>query len=149
MHYFWPCYLLVCFSTINENTGFRSAEGQELFQQCFCVFTGWIRYSERVLGSLVTPHICTARSPQQIMGCLVKDYFSKQQVSVYCHPNRMRPSSSLTSSVYSSWTEIWGEILSPISQKIRIISPIRWVGIMYSILSTKVAQLCPVQMLTK
>ncbi|MEQ2162948.1 hypothetical protein GOODEAATRI_025215 [Goodea atripinnis] len=42
---------------------------------------GWIRYAERVLGSLVTPHICTARSPQQIMGCLVKDYFSKQQVS--------------------------------------------------------------------
>ncbi|XP_037546628.1 nuclear prelamin A recognition factor [Nematolebias whitei] len=40
---------------------------------------GWIRYSERVLGSLVTPHICTARSPQQIMGCWVKDYFSKQQ----------------------------------------------------------------------
>ncbi|TRY87150.1 hypothetical protein DNTS_010215, partial [Danionella cerebrum] len=29
---------------------------------------GWIRYAERVLGSLVTPHICTARSPQQIMG---------------------------------------------------------------------------------
>lgn len=54
-----------------------------------CVFTGWIRYSERVLGSLVTPHICTARSPQQIMGCLVKDYFSKQQVSVYCHNSRM------------------------------------------------------------
>ncbi|XP_026171949.1 nuclear prelamin A recognition factor isoform X3 [Mastacembelus armatus] len=40
---------------------------------------GWIRYSERVLGSLVTPHICMAKSPQQIMGRLVKDYFSKQQ----------------------------------------------------------------------
>ncbi|XP_061764818.1 nuclear prelamin A recognition factor [Nerophis ophidion] len=40
---------------------------------------GWIRYSECILGSLVTPHICTARSPQQIMGCLVKDYFSKQR----------------------------------------------------------------------
>ncbi|XP_071329327.1 nuclear prelamin A recognition factor isoform X3 [Trachinotus anak] len=40
---------------------------------------GWIRYSERVLGSLVTPHICTARSPQQIMGCLVKDFFCTQQ----------------------------------------------------------------------
>ncbi|XP_041733680.1 nuclear prelamin A recognition factor isoform X2 [Coregonus clupeaformis] len=40
---------------------------------------GWIRYAERVLGSLVTPHICTARSPQQIMGCLVKEYFTKQQ----------------------------------------------------------------------
>ncbi|XP_064780434.1 nuclear prelamin A recognition factor-like [Oncorhynchus masou masou] len=40
---------------------------------------GWIRYAERVLGSLGTPHICTARSPQQIMGCLVKDYFTKQK----------------------------------------------------------------------
>ncbi|XP_028826285.1 nuclear prelamin A recognition factor [Denticeps clupeoides] len=40
---------------------------------------GWIRYAERVLGSLVTPHICTARSPQQVMGSLVKDYFAKQQ----------------------------------------------------------------------
>ncbi|KAM4623276.1 nuclear prelamin A recognition factor isoform 2-T2 [Polymixia lowei] len=40
---------------------------------------GWIRYAERVLGTLVTPHICTARSPQQLMGCLVKDYFTKQQ----------------------------------------------------------------------
>ncbi|XP_033840588.1 nuclear prelamin A recognition factor [Periophthalmus magnuspinnatus] len=40
---------------------------------------GWIRYAERVLGSLVTPHICTARSPQQVMGCLIKDYFCKQQ----------------------------------------------------------------------
>lgn len=54
-----------------------------------CLCTGWIRYSERVLGSLVTPHICTARSPQQIMGCLVKDYFSKQQVSVYCHHSQL------------------------------------------------------------
>uniref|UniRef100_A0A3Q3PZ70 Iron hydrogenase large subunit C-terminal domain-containing protein n=1 Tax=Monopterus albus TaxID=43700 RepID=A0A3Q3PZ70_MONAL len=46
---------------------------------------GWIRYSERVLGSLVTPHICTAKSPQQIMGGLVKDYFSKQQSERPCH----------------------------------------------------------------
>ncbi|XP_035261857.1 nuclear prelamin A recognition factor isoform X1 [Anguilla anguilla] len=40
---------------------------------------GWIRYAERVLGSLVTPHICTAKSPQQIMGSLVKDFFTQQQ----------------------------------------------------------------------
>ncbi|XP_052341836.1 nuclear prelamin A recognition factor-like [Oncorhynchus keta] len=44
---------------------------------------GWIRYAERVLGSLVTPHICTARSPQQIMGCLVKDYFTKLKVNTF------------------------------------------------------------------
>ena len=48
---------------------------------CVCVCAGWIRYAERVLGSLVTPHICTARSPQQIMGSLVKDYISQQQVA--------------------------------------------------------------------
>ncbi|KAI5623414.1 nuclear prelamin A recognition factor, partial [Silurus asotus] len=40
---------------------------------------GWIRYAEHILGSLVTPHICTARSPQQVMGSLVKDYFTRQQ----------------------------------------------------------------------
>ncbi|XP_053366900.1 nuclear prelamin A recognition factor [Clarias gariepinus] len=40
---------------------------------------GWIRYAEHVLGSLVTPHICTARSPQQVMGSLVKDYFTRKQ----------------------------------------------------------------------
>ncbi|KAA8581087.1 hypothetical protein FQN60_002668 [Etheostoma spectabile] len=73
--------------------GFSILESQKEFVQRFRrrhhdshalpMFTsscpGWIRYSERVLGSLVTPHICTTRSPQQIMGCLVKDYFSKQQ----------------------------------------------------------------------
>ncbi|MGH0142528.1 UNVERIFIED_CONTAM: hypothetical protein FKN15_055417 [Acipenser sinensis] len=52
-------------------------------QQALPMFTsacpGWIRYAERVLGSQVTPHICTAKSPQQIMGSLVKDYFAKQQ----------------------------------------------------------------------
>nr|XP_006132457.1 nuclear prelamin A recognition factor [Pelodiscus sinensis] len=40
---------------------------------------GWIRYAERVLTSSVTPHICTAKSPQQIMGSLVKGYFARQQ----------------------------------------------------------------------
>uniref|UniRef100_A0A8C1I2Y9 Nuclear prelamin A recognition factor n=1 Tax=Cyprinus carpio carpio TaxID=630221 RepID=A0A8C1I2Y9_CYPCA len=45
----------------------------------FLKSVGWIRYAERVLGSLVTPHICTARSPQQIMGSMVKDFFARQQ----------------------------------------------------------------------
>ncbi|XP_010854691.1 PREDICTED: nuclear prelamin A recognition factor [Bison bison bison] len=42
---------------------------------------GWVRYAERVLGHPVTPHLCTAKSPQQIMGSLVKDYFARRQVS--------------------------------------------------------------------
>lgn len=45
------------------------------------VILGWIRYAERVLTNLVTSHICTAKSPQQIMGSLVKGYFARQQVS--------------------------------------------------------------------
>ncbi|XP_030390278.1 nuclear prelamin A recognition factor [Gopherus evgoodei] len=40
---------------------------------------GWIQYAERVLTNPVTPHICTAKSPQQIMGSLVKGYFARQQ----------------------------------------------------------------------
>uniref|UniRef100_A0A8C5SHS1 Nuclear prelamin A recognition factor n=1 Tax=Laticauda laticaudata TaxID=8630 RepID=A0A8C5SHS1_LATLA len=40
---------------------------------------GWIQYAERVLPSMVIPHICTAKSPQQIMGSLVKNYFARQQ----------------------------------------------------------------------
>uniref|UniRef100_A0A8C8YN35 Nuclear prelamin A recognition factor n=1 Tax=Prolemur simus TaxID=1328070 RepID=A0A8C8YN35_PROSS len=39
----------------------------------------WVRYAERVLGRPVTPHLCTAKSPQQVMGSLVKDYFARQQ----------------------------------------------------------------------
>ncbi|KAK2491018.1 hypothetical protein MC885_018737, partial [Smutsia gigantea] len=40
---------------------------------------GWVRYAERVLGHPVTPHLCTTKSPQQIMGSLVKDYFARRQ----------------------------------------------------------------------
>lgn len=40
---------------------------------------GWVRYAERVLGRPVAPHLCTAKSPQQVMGSLVKGYFARQQ----------------------------------------------------------------------
>ncbi|XP_024206554.1 nuclear prelamin A recognition factor isoform X2 [Pan paniscus] len=40
---------------------------------------GWVRYAERVLGRPITAHLCTAKSPQQVMGSLVKDYFARQQ----------------------------------------------------------------------
>lgn len=43
--------------------------------------TGWVRYAERVLGDPIIPHLCTAKSPQQIMGSLVKDFFAKRQVN--------------------------------------------------------------------
>lgn len=38
--------------------------------------TGWVCYAEKTHGSLVIPHISTTKSPQQIMGSLVKDHLA-------------------------------------------------------------------------
>uniref|UniRef100_A0A5F8ABS3 Cytosolic iron-sulfur assembly component 3 n=1 Tax=Macaca mulatta TaxID=9544 RepID=A0A5F8ABS3_MACMU len=40
---------------------------------------GWICYAEKTHGSFILPYISTARSPQQVMGSLVKDFFAQQQ----------------------------------------------------------------------
>jgi iron only hydrogenase large subunit-like protein len=39
---------------------------------------GWICYAEKEQGDLVLPFISTTKSPQQIMGTIVKYHFSKQ-----------------------------------------------------------------------
>lgn len=43
--------------------------------------TGWICYAEKTHGSFILPYLSTARSPQQVMGSLVKDFFAQQQVT--------------------------------------------------------------------
>ncbi|XP_069569564.1 cytosolic Fe-S cluster assembly factor narfl [Brachyistius frenatus] len=40
---------------------------------------GWICYAEKTHGEYVLPYISTTRSPQQMMGSLVKGYFAEQQ----------------------------------------------------------------------
>ncbi|XP_004705841.1 cytosolic iron-sulfur assembly component 3 [Echinops telfairi] len=40
---------------------------------------GWICYAEKTHGNLVLPHLSTARSPQQVMGALVKDFLAQHQ----------------------------------------------------------------------
>lgn len=40
---------------------------------------GWVCYAEKTHGSYILPYISTTKSPQQIMGSLVKDYFAKKQ----------------------------------------------------------------------
>ncbi|XP_007955657.1 cytosolic iron-sulfur assembly component 3 [Orycteropus afer afer] len=40
---------------------------------------GWICYAEKTHGGVLLPHLSTARSPQQVMGALVKDFFAQQQ----------------------------------------------------------------------
>ncbi|XP_055878060.1 cytosolic iron-sulfur assembly component 3-like [Biomphalaria glabrata] len=39
---------------------------------------GWICYAEKTHGSYILPFISSIKSPQQIMGSLVKDYFAEQ-----------------------------------------------------------------------
>ncbi|XP_056258227.1 cytosolic Fe-S cluster assembly factor narfl [Seriola aureovittata] len=40
---------------------------------------GWICYAEKTHGEFILPYISTTRSPQQMMGSLVKGYFADQQ----------------------------------------------------------------------
>ncbi|KAK9978332.1 hypothetical protein ABG768_020087 [Culter alburnus] len=40
---------------------------------------GWICYAEKTHGEFIIPYISTTRSPQQIMGSLVKGYFASQK----------------------------------------------------------------------
>uniref|UniRef100_A0A8C0Q595 Cytosolic iron-sulfur assembly component 3 n=2 Tax=Canis lupus familiaris TaxID=9615 RepID=A0A8C0Q595_CANLF len=40
---------------------------------------GWICYAEKTHGNFLIPYLSTARSPQQVMGSLVKDFFAQQQ----------------------------------------------------------------------
>ncbi|KAG5830033.1 hypothetical protein ANANG_G00319000 [Anguilla anguilla] len=39
---------------------------------------GWICYAEKTHGDFILPYISTTRSPQQVMGSLVKGYFAEQ-----------------------------------------------------------------------
>ncbi|OXB68795.1 hypothetical protein ASZ78_002210 [Callipepla squamata] len=39
----------------------------------------WICYAEKTHGSFIIPYISTTKSPQQIMGSLIKGYFAEQQ----------------------------------------------------------------------
>ena len=39
---------------------------------------GWICYAEKTHGSYILPYISTVKSPQQVMGSLIKDYMSSK-----------------------------------------------------------------------
>ncbi|XP_018094037.1 nuclear prelamin A recognition factor-like [Xenopus laevis] len=57
----------------------RQTQDEHAFPIFASACPGWVQYAERVLGGSVTPHICTAKSPQQIMGSLVKGYFASSK----------------------------------------------------------------------
>ena len=41
--------------------------------------TGWVCYAEKTHGTFILPYISTVRSPQQVMGSLVKDMWARQK----------------------------------------------------------------------
>ncbi|NXI31203.1 NARFL factor, partial [Sterrhoptilus dennistouni] len=57
----------------------RKAEDKKALPMLASACPGWICYAEKTHGSFIIPHISTTKSPQQVMGSLVKGYFAEQQ----------------------------------------------------------------------
>ncbi|XP_038007594.1 cytosolic iron-sulfur assembly component 3 isoform X1 [Motacilla alba alba] len=57
----------------------RQAEDKKALPMLASACPGWICYAEKTHGSFILPHISTTKSPQQVMGSLVKGYFAEQQ----------------------------------------------------------------------
>ncbi|KAM7068169.1 nuclear prelamin A recognition factor [Molossus nigricans] len=84
VHYVFDMTIAADFSILESQKEFvrryhQHSEEEPTLPMLTSACPGWVRYAERVLGHPITPHLCTAKSPQQIMGSLVKDYFARRQ----------------------------------------------------------------------
>ncbi|RXN02089.1 Cytosolic Fe-S cluster assembly factor NARFL [Acipenser ruthenus] len=57
----------------------RQAEDKKALPLLASSCPGWICYAEKTHGDFIIPYISTTKSPQQVMGSLVKDHFANQQ----------------------------------------------------------------------
>ncbi|KAJ7398090.1 Cytosolic Fe-S cluster assembly factor NARFL [Pitangus sulphuratus] len=57
----------------------RQTEDRRALPMLASACPGWICYAEKTHGSFIIPYISTTKSPQQVMGSLVKGYFAEQQ----------------------------------------------------------------------
>ncbi|XP_027512462.1 cytosolic iron-sulfur assembly component 3 [Corapipo altera] len=57
----------------------RQTEDRKALPMLASACPGWICYAEKTHGSFIIPYISTTKSPQQVMGSLVKGYFAEQQ----------------------------------------------------------------------
>ncbi|KAJ8246055.1 hypothetical protein GJAV_G00263150 [Gymnothorax javanicus] len=57
----------------------RKEEDKNALPMLTSACPGWICYAEKTHGDFILPYISTTRSPQQVMGSLVKGYFAEQQ----------------------------------------------------------------------
>ncbi|OXB81894.1 UNVERIFIED_CONTAM: hypothetical protein H355_015091 [Colinus virginianus] len=57
----------------------KQSEDKKALPMLASACPGWICYAEKTHGSFIIPYISTTKSPQQIMGSLIKGYFAEQQ----------------------------------------------------------------------
>ncbi|XP_061849666.1 cytosolic iron-sulfur assembly component 3 isoform X2 [Colius striatus] len=57
----------------------KQSEDRKALPMLASACPGWICYAEKTHGSFIIPYISTTKSPQQVMGSLVKGYFAEQQ----------------------------------------------------------------------
>uniref|UniRef100_A0A3B1K5M4 Nuclear prelamin A recognition factor-like n=1 Tax=Astyanax mexicanus TaxID=7994 RepID=A0A3B1K5M4_ASTMX len=57
----------------------RKEEDKKALPMLASACPGWICYAEKTHGDFILPYISSTRSPQQMMGSLVKNFFARQQ----------------------------------------------------------------------
>ncbi|KAB7498135.1 Cytosolic Fe-S cluster assembly factor NARFL [Armadillidium nasatum] len=81
-----------CFSLIEAQKEFakryRNSENDSslVFPLLASSCPGWVCYAEKTHGSFILPYISKTRSPQQVMGSILKDYWSKK---LLLKPNKL------------------------------------------------------------
>ncbi|NXX40864.1 NARFL factor, partial [Tricholaema leucomelas] len=64
----------------------KQAEDKKALPMLASACPGWICYAEKTHGSFIIPYISTTKSPQQVMGSLIKGHFAAQQ---HLNPNQI------------------------------------------------------------
>ncbi|NXI59227.1 NARFL factor, partial [Chloroceryle aenea] len=57
----------------------KQSEDKKALPMLASACPGWICYAEKTHGSFIIPYISTTKSPQQVMGSLVKGHFAEEQ----------------------------------------------------------------------
>ncbi|NXI72024.1 NARFL factor, partial [Anseranas semipalmata] len=57
----------------------KQSEDKKALPMLASACPGWICYAEKTHGSFIIPYISTTKSPQQVMGSLIKGHFAVQQ----------------------------------------------------------------------
>ncbi|CAJ1076510.1 cytosolic Fe-S cluster assembly factor narfl [Xyrichtys novacula] len=84
VHYVFDTSFSRTFSLLESQREFvERFQRKEQDKNCLPMMTsacpGWICYAEKTHGEFILPYISTTRSPQQMMGSLVKGYFAEQK----------------------------------------------------------------------